>query len=95
MHIVYLESAADDLVWMRHYYEKVCPEGRIKAQKQFHATELLLSATPYIGHPTHRKGVREFSIPKIPFSYIYRIQQDRIEVLRIWDERQEMEVLDQ
>lgn len=74
---------------MRYYYENIFLEGLIKAQKQFHSTELLLSENPYIGHPTHRKGVREFSIPRIPFSYIYRIQQDRIEILRIWDERQD------
>ena len=79
---------------MRQYYENVFPEGRVKAQKLFHATELLLSDTPYIGHATHRKGVREFSIPKIPFSNIYRIRQDRIEVLRICDERREREIVE-
>ena len=73
------------------YYEDIFPEGLRRAQTQFHATELLLAENPYIGYPTHREGVREFSVPKIPFSYIYRIEQDRIEVLRIWDERQDRE----
>ncbi len=91
MHIVYLESTVNDLTWMRHYYETVFPEGLKKAQQQFHATEALLTDNPFIGHPTHRKGVREFSIPQTPFSYIYRIQPNRIEVLRVWDERQDRE----
>ena len=89
MNIVYLESSRDDLLWMRHYYESVFPEGRSRAQKQFHAVENLLLANPFIGHETHRKDVREFLIPKTPFSFIYRVRPVRIEVLRVWDERQD------
>ncbi len=89
MNIVYLESARDDLLWMRQYYESVFPEGRSRAQKQFHTVENLLLANPFIGHETHRKNVREFSIPKTPFSFIYRVRPERIEILRVWDERQD------
>ena len=89
MRIVYLESTSDDLVWLRRYYEQVFPAGLGKAQKQFHTTETLLSGNPYIGHRSYRKGVREFSIPNTPFSYIYRIKNNQIENLRIWDERQD------
>jgi len=89
MKLVYLESARDDLLWLRHYYESVFPEGRAKAKKQFRSIESLLLSNPFIGHETHREDVREFSIPKTPFSYIYRIQHQQIEILRIWDERRE------
>ena len=89
MKIVYLANTRDDLLWMRQYYEIIFPEGSKNAQKQFHAVEDILLANPFIGHETHRKSVREFSIPKTPFSYIYRAFPDRIEVLRIWDERQD------
>lgn len=89
MRIVYLASTRDDLLWMRQYYEIVFPEGRKKAQQQFHTVEVILLSNPFIGHETHRKSVREFSIPKTPFSYIYRTFPDRIEVLRVWDERQD------
>lgn len=95
MKIVYLANTRDDLLWMRQYYEIVFPEGRKNAQKQFHAVENTLLANPFIGHETHRKSVREFSIPKTPFSYIYRAFPDRIEVLRIWDERQDRSKLDE
>lgn len=95
MKIFYLESARDDLVWMRHYYEAVLPEGRENAQKQFHAVESTLRANPFIGHTTHRKNVRELSIAKTPFSFIYRTFPERIEVLRIWDERRDRAKLDE
>ena len=95
MKIFYLESARDDLVWMRHYYEAVFPEGQKNAQKQFHAVERTLRTNPFIGHTTHRQYVREFTIPKTPFSFIYRIFPDHIEVLRIWDERRDRAKLDE
>lgn len=89
MRIVYLESAKDDFLWMRQYYEFVFPEGRSRAQQQFHAVENLLLANPFIGHETHQKNVREFTLSKTPFSFIYRAHPERIEVLRVWDERQD------
>ena len=89
MKIVYLSSTREDLLWLRRHYEQVFPEGLVRAQKQFHSMESLLAGNPQIGHPTHRDDVRELSIPRTPFSYIYRVVQDRIEILRIWDERQE------
>ncbi len=87
MRLIYLESTIDDLSWLRRYYEEVFPEGRENAQKQFHSIETLLVNNPRVGHVTHQENVFEFSIPKTPFSYIYRVQPDRIEVLRVWDER--------
>lgn len=87
MKIVYLASARDDFVWMRRYYVEVFPEGASKARNQFRATESLLRLNPEIGHPTERDSVREFAMPNIPFSVIYRIRERRIEALRIWDER--------
>ena len=94
MRVIYLETALDDLIWMRHYYENIFPTGARNAQQQFHSCQQLLLENPDIGHSTHRPGVREFSIPRIPFSFIYRPMPDRIEVLRVWDERQENTAID-
>lgn len=87
MKIVYLKSARDDLVWMRRYYESVFPDGQQKAQKQFYLVQMTLMENPFIGHETHKKSIREFPISKTPFSFIYRVCHDRLEILRIWDER--------
>lgn len=91
MRLVFLESALEDLEWMRYYYEKVFFQGRINAQKQFKQVQSLILDNPNIGHTTHKKGVREFSIPRTPFSYIYRIKPNQIEILRVWDERRDRE----
>ncbi len=89
MEVVYLESARDDLLWFRRYYEEVFTAGSERAKKQFVAVERLLKENPFIGKEAHRPNVREFSIPKIPFSFIYRVQSQCIEVLRVWDERRD------
>ncbi len=87
MEIVYLDSTVDDLIWLREYYQNVFPQGRKKAQRQIRLVETLPLENPYIGFATHRQDIRGFSIPGIPFSVIYRPEQNVIEVLRIWDER--------
>jgi len=89
MNIIYLKSSLEDLKWFFYYYETVFVAGQEKAQKQFYSAESLIESNPYIGHPRQNEEVREFTIPKMPFSFIYRIQEDRIEILRVWDERQD------
>lgn len=89
MKLIYLDSAVEDLVWFRHYYESVFSAGSENARKQILLTETLIIANPKFGHPTHRKDIREFSIPKIPFSFIYRCKPGVIEIIRVWDERQD------
>lgn len=64
-----------------------------KAQKQFHSTKGLIKNNPYIGHLIQDNNIMEFSIHKTPFSFIYLIRGEVIEVLRVWDERQDREKL--
>jgi plasmid stabilization system protein ParE len=87
MRIIFLKSALKDLQWFLYYYESVFPQGRETAQKQYYSIKALLKENPYIGHLITEGKVREFSIPNIPFSFIYRIKENHIEVLRVWDER--------
>lgn len=89
MRIVFLESAARDLEWFRHYYRSVFPEGSQKARHHFKAALKTVSANPYAGRPGDTSPqVRELSIPRTPFILIYRVTPARIEVLRLWDTRQ-------
>ena len=87
MKIVYLESARDDLVWFRHYYMAVFPEGAEKAKSHFKVVEQTLLAHPFIGHKV-REDMYELPLTKTPFTFVYRVKDHRIEVLRVWDDRQ-------
>lgn len=89
MKIVFLQDAAQDIRWFRYYYQSVFPEGSAKARAQLRAVQVTLAANPYAGHPSEvRVDVRELSIPRTPFTIIYRVVPTQIEILRLWDTRQ-------
>ena len=49
--------------------------------------ERLLRAHPQAGHPTTVAGVRRLVIPRTPFSLLYRVTAERIEILEVRDDR--------
>ena len=88
MKLVFLPSTRADLAWMRNDYTRVFPEGARRAAAQYVRTRNLLHQNPLIGHVVEDiEGIREYSIPRMPFSFIYRVVEDRIEILRVWDQR--------
>ena len=88
MKIVFTESAVQDIQWFRYYYRSVFPEGSAKARARLVAIQKTLAANPYIGRPGEIGGdVRELTIPRTPFTLVYRVAPTRIEVLRLWDTR--------
>jgi plasmid stabilization system protein ParE len=88
MRIVYLRSCVRDFKWIRHYYSSVFSEGERNASGQFKKIQSVLAANPFIGATVgFGDEVREFHVPRTPFSYLYRIKPDRIEILRILDNR--------
>lgn len=88
MKLVFLPSTRSDLLWMRTYYAHVFPNGAKRAVEQYVRASGVIRNNPLAGHSIEEmEGVREFSIPRTPFSFIYRVIDDRIEVLRVWDQR--------
>lgn len=88
MKLVFLPSTLSDLAWMRSYYTQVFPDGARRAAEQYRRASRIVRDNPLAGHPVEDiPDVREFSIPRTPFSLIYRLADDRIEVLRVWDQR--------
>jgi plasmid stabilization system protein ParE len=94
MEIVYLSETQADYLWMYNYYTLIFPEGKRRAEAHFDAAERLLSENPHIGRQISDDGVRELAISRTPFSFIYRIKLEQIEVLRIWDGRADRASLD-
>ena len=88
MKLVFLPSTRSDLLWMRTYYAHIFPNGAKRAADQYRRTCGIIRENPLVGRPVEEfGGVREFSIPRTPFFFVYRIVEDRIEVLRVWDQR--------
>lgn len=73
---------------MRTYYSSVFPDGAKRAARQYRRVCDTIRRNPLIGHLLEdMEEVRELSIPRTPFSFIYRLVEDRIEILRVWDQR--------
>ena len=73
---------------MRTCYAHIFQHGAKRAAAQYRRTCGILRENPLAGRPVEEmEGVREFSMPRTPFSFIYRVVDDRIEVLRVWDQR--------
>ena len=87
MKLVFLASSASGLIWFRRYYAESVPEGGRKARVQFEAMKQVLKANPFAGRAIEGRRSRLYVIPRTPFGVIYRIGEDRIEVLAVHDLR--------
>jgi plasmid stabilization system protein ParE len=87
MKIVFKARALDDLEWFERYYTEIFPDGSSRAERQFFKTKQILIDFPDIGRTVKNKNQREYVIPGIPFSFVYRRKPERIEILRVIDLR--------
>ncbi len=87
MKVIFLSSSDEDVRWFVRYYRTAFPEGRGNARKQMAKTLAILRDQPHIGHPIRGAVLREHHIPRTPFTVIYQVMDDRIEILRLWDGR--------
>lgn len=87
MKIAFLATAQRDLDWFRHYYQSVFPEGGAGARVQYRLAVAALRDNPRIGRPDEHQTHRVLVIPRTPFSFVYRITDARIEVVRVLDGR--------
>ena len=87
MRIVFLPATAPDFEWITEYYLSIFPEGGPKAYRRLDRALTNLSDNPRLGKAIARTEYRKYSVPRTPFSLIYRIGDDAIEILHIWDQR--------
>ena len=87
MKIVFLRSCARDADWFLDYYRDVFPAGSSGAKVNYLRAKVALRYNPFIGHPLEEAGLREYSIARTPFSFIYRVSSNTIEIVRVWDQR--------
>jgi plasmid stabilization system protein ParE len=86
--VEFLRSSIKDLIWMDEYYRFVFPAGRSKAEQNMKSITELLSNHPLAGrpHPTW-KGYRIATVPSTPFALIYLLNDNIVEIRRVWDQR--------
>lgn len=87
MRVVFLRSTEADLRWFNRYCRRVFPEGERNARQEMSQALQRLSAHPRIGPETGERDARRLVIARTPFALEYRVAQDRIEILRVLDDR--------
>jgi plasmid stabilization system protein ParE len=88
MKIVFDEEAQMDVAWWRFYYRSAFPEGARNARRLLAACKKNLKSNPSLGRPVEGLDLRKLVIPNTPFSLMYRIKGEVIEVVRLYDMRQ-------
>ncbi|MBO0903924.1 type II toxin-antitoxin system RelE/ParE family toxin [Jiella sonneratiae] len=88
MKIVFLPRARADLGWFRRYYEEIFPDGAVRARLQFGRTMQTLREHPLAGRQGE-EGTREIVLGRTPFIFVYVVREDRIEIIRVFDQRAE------
>ena len=87
MNIVYLDSTKSDLAWYRTYYSSIFPAGAGRAAAGYMKAITTLMDHPLVGRIVADGSTRRFPIRHTPFSIFYRVTEQSIEVVRIWDQR--------
>lgn len=90
MKLVFRASTVADLKWFRSTYTSVFPEGAKQARQHYLQTCRTLVEHPLVGHSVGRDTpVRELSIPRTPFSFVYYVAGREIVIIRVLDARAE------
>ncbi len=88
MKIVYLETTAPGLRWMRRYYQEQPQLNSDRVFSNFDAAKDRLREEPFAGHPFDDfDQVRELSISRSPFTILYTHRDDTIYIIDIRDTR--------
>ena len=88
MHVILLPLAINDLANIRSYIAQHNPAAAKNVAKKIKASLILLSEQPLIGHMTDDDNILQWHIPNSNYSLPYRILDNTIQVLRVFDERQ-------
>ncbi len=88
MQVVFLDTAEPGLRWFRDYYDRVFPNGKPNALGKYRASLKLLADNPKAGHPVDGYlDVRELTILRTPFSFLYILDETTINIIDVRDAR--------
>jgi toxin ParE1/3/4 len=88
MPIVWLPAAVGDLIHIRTYIADRDPQSASEIGERIDCTVSYLAVMPNIGRAGRIFGTRELVISGMPFLVVYRLANNRIEILRVLHGRQ-------
>ena len=84
MKLVWLPRAIADLTDIRAYIADHDPGAARPAATRIRTVVGHLKAHPSLGRPSNVEGLREISVPGLPYVIPYRVKNERIELLRVF-----------
>lgn len=84
MKIRLTKAAIADLREAQAYVALDNPNAALKLALKIEKAVALIGQRPNIGRPTPAQGVREWSVPGLPYVIPYRVLDEVIEIIRIW-----------
>jgi toxin ParE1/3/4 len=88
MPIVWLPLAVQDIIHIRTYIADQTPQAASKVGQRIDQSVNHLAAMLNTGRPGRVFGTRELVISGTPFLVVYRVKDNRIEILRVLHGRQ-------
>jgi toxin ParE1/3/4 len=89
MTVVWSPRAIGHLAGLREYIAHDRPDAAARIGAILLTTVERLAEFPNLGRPGRVSGTREFVVPGTPYLVPYRVKGDRIEVIAIFDGRQQ------
>jgi len=85
MNVVWSPQAINDLTTLHAYIEHDDPAAAQRIVSHIlHSVQDLLVRQPQMGRPGRVPGTRELVVPRTPYIVPYRVQANRLEVLRVY-----------
>jgi toxin ParE1/3/4 len=89
MRIRWTPAAVADLEHISHYLRERYPHYRQPTLRKLYEAIRSLKESPHRGRLGREDGTRELLFPPMPYIAVYRVQEQRIEVLRIYHAAQD------
>jgi toxin ParE1/3/4 len=89
MKIVWAEQARQEWVAQYRFYFSRNPEAARRFRQEVMSAVARLRTHPQMGRPGHVEGTRELVITGTPFLVVYDVNAVRVEVIHVYDGRQD------
>ncbi len=83
MRVAWTPQARSDLSAIRAYLGEENPRAALQVARVILAATRRLPEAPHLGRPGCVPGTRELVIPGTPYIAAYRVQEARVEILRV------------
>ena len=87
MRVRYSTRAFADREAIFDYLDELNPRAAQSVKRSIAYSIRLLAGHPYMGPPTDYVGVRELSVPRLPYKVYYRVEATEVWIVHIRDAR--------